>query len=215
MSGGAASPPRAERGTGRRTHAERTAKTRAKIIAAAVESIGEVGFQRATASEIVSRAGVTWGAVQHHFGGKDGILLAVLEDSFDRFTECLGDLPGADASLAERVSRFVDGAWQHFGGPHYHSTFEILLQARAAGGEGEERPGWRSEMFRAWNDVWSRLFADSPLPRRRHVTLQHYTLAVLSGLASLRMLEGSDAARREAELELLKQTLARELSAAG
>lgn len=70
-------------------------------------------------------------------------------------------------------------------------------------------------MFRAWNDVWTRLFADSPLSSRRHATLQHYTLAVLSGLASLRMLEGNDAARRSAELELLKQTLAREISRSG
>ena len=41
-----------------------------------VECIAELGFQRTTAQEITRRAGVTWGAVQHHFGDKDGILLA-------------------------------------------------------------------------------------------------------------------------------------------
>ena len=45
---------------GRRSHAERTAETRAKILAAVVESIADVGFQRTTASEIAQRAGVTW-----------------------------------------------------------------------------------------------------------------------------------------------------------
>ena len=46
-----------------------------------LECIAEQGFQRATASEITRRAGVTWGAVQHHFGGKDGLFEAVLREA--------------------------------------------------------------------------------------------------------------------------------------
>ena len=42
---------------GRRSHAERTAETRAKIIRAVIESIASVGFQRTTAQEIAHRAG--------------------------------------------------------------------------------------------------------------------------------------------------------------
>ena len=36
----------------RRSHAERTAETRARVMAAVVESIAEVGYQKTTASEI-------------------------------------------------------------------------------------------------------------------------------------------------------------------
>lgn len=54
----------------RRSHAERTAETQARIVAAVVASIAERGLQRTTAAEVTRRAGVTWGAVQHHFGGK-------------------------------------------------------------------------------------------------------------------------------------------------
>jgi len=97
----ASGPPRE-----RRTQAERTAETRTRILEAVVESITEVGFGRTTASEIARRAGVTWGAVQHHFGGKDGILDAVLEDSFDRFAQRLADIP-LRAPLRERVSLFL------------------------------------------------------------------------------------------------------------
>jgi hypothetical protein len=41
--------------------------------------------------------------------------------------------------------------------------------------------------------------------------LQHYTISVLSGLASTLLLEGGDAKLREAELDLLRDTLVREL----
>jgi AcrR family transcriptional regulator len=191
----------------RRTQAERTARTRERILAAVVESIAEVGFGRTTANEIGRRAGVTWGAVQHHFGGKDGILEAVLEDSFDRFVGGLAELP-AEGPLEQRVGRFVDRAWQHFASPHYRSTLEILLHLTPAQGEGA---GWQGGMVEALNRVWQRLFAAESLPPRRVAMLQRYAVAVLSGLSSLEAIDGRPHSRG-GELALLKRTLVRELS---
>ena len=194
----------------RRTQAERTAETRERIARAVVESIAELGFQKTTASEITRRAGVTWGAVQHHFGGKDGILAAVLEDSFEHFAAQLAGVPRAPAPLAERVSRFVDGAWAHFSSPDYRSTFEILLNHTLDDAGGE--PAWQTGMFRAWNRVWGEIFSDATLPRRDAVALQTFTISALSGMASLAMLRRAVEPVHAAELALLKQTLVRELS---
>ena len=193
----------------RRSHAERTAETRAKIIDAVVESIADVGFQRTTAQEITRRAGVTWGAVQHHFGDKDALLVAVLEESFNRFAERLDDVSLANTDLAARAELFVDRAWAHFRGRHYRSTFEILLNhlGRTGVTAGDD---WRARMTRAWDGVWSRIFADSPLPRVRSLALQHFTVSALSGLASTAMLQGAPTPKRQ--LEVLKRTLTRELT---
>jgi AcrR family transcriptional regulator len=197
----------------RRSQAERTAETRARIIGAVVESIGEVGLARTTATEITRRAGVTWGAVQHHFGDKDGILLAVLEHSFDGFVERLGDV-AEDASMEKRAARFVDRAWDHFSSPLYRSSFEILLDYSSRPRE-DGVPTWQTRMFEAWDRVWQRIFSDSVLPRRRRFMLQHYTISTLSGLASTLMLEGGEASLRAAELDFLKETLARALTRPG
>jgi AcrR family transcriptional regulator len=194
----------------RRSHAARTAETRARLISAVVESIAEVGLARTTAPEIARRAGVTWGAVQHHFGGKDGMLVAVLDDSFRRFAERLEGIPLEGTSLEKRASLFIDRAWEHFSSAHYRTTYEILLHY--AGRKGSRRNGnWRERMFEGWDRIWHRLFAEARLTRHRHFVLQHYTISVLSGLASTLMLEGGEAALRPAELELLKETLLREL----
>ena len=75
-----------------------------------------------------------------------------------------------------------------------------------------EAPSWQHEMFRAWDGIWMRLFRDSRIPRRRHRVLEHYVIATLSGLASTLLLEGSRATLRQEELDLLKDTLARELA---
>jgi AcrR family transcriptional regulator len=197
----------------RRSHAERTADTRGRILSATIDCIAELGFQRTTTLEITRRAGVTWGAVQHHFGDKDGILLAVLEDSFRRFEARLEDILVARMSLAERTSLFLERTWQHFASREYASTFEILLDhLRRPDLYAAREPSWQARMFRAFDRVWRRLFQDAPLSRGGHRVLQHYTVSVLSGLASTLMLEGPGAHLREGELALLESTLVRELS---
>jgi AcrR family transcriptional regulator len=193
----------------RRTQAQRTAATRERILAAVVESIAEVGFQRTTASEIARRAGVTWGAVQHHFGAKNGILEAVLAESVARLAERTAGIP-ADAPLASRVALFVERAWEHFSSAHHLSMLEILLHLAPADREGG--PGWQADMERALDAIWSRIFPDAALPQRRALALQRYATSLLSGLASLAALDGRGRTRAP-ELRLLEQTLLRELSA--
>ncbi|HYB12765.1 MAG TPA: TetR/AcrR family transcriptional regulator [Myxococcota bacterium] len=200
----------------RRSHAERTADTQGRILNATVDCIAELGFQRTTAQEIARRAGVTWGAAQHHFGDKDGILLAVLEDSFRRFEARLEDIFIARMGLAERTSLFLERTWQHFASREYASTFEILLDhLRRTDLSPAPEPSWQARMFRAFDQVWRRVFYDASLSRARHRVLQHYTISVLSGLASTLMLEGPGAHLREGELRLLEATLVRELSGRG
>ena len=174
-------------------------------------SIAERGFLRTTAVEIARRAGVTWGAVQHHFGGKDGMLIAVVEESFGRFAARLDDVPVDGASLEERAALFIDRAWEHFCSPEYLSVFEILLNTLGRDDQ-PKTPNWQAEMFRAWDTVWMRIFHDAPISRRRHRVLEHYVISSLSGLASTLMLEGGEATIRREELDLLTKTLAHELA---
>jgi AcrR family transcriptional regulator len=190
----------------RRSHAERTAQTRERVLSAVVESIAEIGYPRTTAAEIARRAGVTWGAVQHHFGDKDGILQAVLEESFDRFAEQLSDAPREGAGIEERASMFVERAWGHFASPHYRSTLEILLNLPADG-----ELSWQTGMLSSWSEIWLAYFPGSSPGRRRTLELMHYTISVLSGLAITRLLEGGDSRVRARELSYLKDTLCREV----
>jgi len=191
----------------RRTQAERTAETRRRILDAVVASIAEVGFQRTTATEIARRAGVTWGAVQHHFGAKGGILEAVLEDTFERFEARLGDIP-ADAPLERRVTLFVERAWEHFASPHFRSTFEILLH-HGKGDGAEVPPHWQEKMFRDFDRVFERLFSDCGLPRRERAAVHLYAVGQLMGLAALHMLDESRS--RRLQLAMLERALLQEL----
>jgi AcrR family transcriptional regulator len=59
---------------------ERRAATRAWLLAAARPLFADRGFHGVAADEIVAAVGLTRGALYHHFGGKDGLFAAVVED---------------------------------------------------------------------------------------------------------------------------------------
>jgi len=205
----------------RRTQAERTAETRGRIIAATVESIDELGLQRTTTAEITRRSELTWGAIQHHFGSKEGILAAVLEDSFNRFAAGLGETfesLGAETSLRERTDAFVDSAWSHFESIHYRATFEILLEEATARRIDPERAhdlSWQEEVLLALTRTWQQLFPDVQLDRFSAMMILHYTLSTLAGLASSNMMSDRVNPFVERELTLLKSTLADEFESSG
>lgn len=66
-------------GAGRRTQADRRTATRTALIAAARELFAERGFAAAGREDIVERAGVTRGAMYHHFASKEALFQAVYE----------------------------------------------------------------------------------------------------------------------------------------
>jgi AcrR family transcriptional regulator len=63
-----------------RTQAERTAGTRAALLKAGRQLFAANGFANTPREEIVERAGVTRGALHHHFGRKEEFFKAVFED---------------------------------------------------------------------------------------------------------------------------------------
>jgi len=200
----------------RRTHAERTAETTNKIKTAAVEAIAELGFKRASTTEIARRAGVSWGAAQHHFTDKMGILLAVLEDDANRFMDRIDRIPADGEALEKRVEGFVDAAWEHFRSESGRSATEILSNlARAAEGDPDlAAAGSGIVRLDRWLKTWSRLFGDVPLSAGEAMALQDYAVAVLCGLSSVHVLERRSARARKQQLGYLKDTLLRELTAA-
>lgn len=77
-------------GTARRTQAERSESTRGALIEAARALFAERGYAGVGTEEIVRAAGLTRGALYHHFEGKRGLFEAVYER--------------VEAELAERIA---------------------------------------------------------------------------------------------------------------
>lgn len=73
-----------------RTQAERRETTRAALVAAARPLFGRDGYAAVGTEEIVRAAGVTRGALYHHFDGKEGLFTAVFEAVEQELLEQIG-----------------------------------------------------------------------------------------------------------------------------
>ena len=89
----------------RRTQIERSETTRAALIAAARKLFAERGYAGVATEEIVRAAGMTRGALYHHFAGKRELLEAVYEEIEREVTEQIaaGALAGSDPIEALRA----------------------------------------------------------------------------------------------------------------
>jgi AcrR family transcriptional regulator len=105
--------------------------TRAKIIDETVRCIVEEGFVAATAKHVAERAGVTWGVIQYHFGDRNGLLMAVVDDGVARLLESLSSADVSELPMRERIEVVVDTAWSCYSSPTSMAAFEILRTNRA------------------------------------------------------------------------------------
>ncbi len=148
-----------------RTQAERSESTRTALIAAARPLFTRRGYGGVGAEEIVRKAGVSRGALYHHFGGKQGLLEAVYVQIEKELTEKIvngalsaetpmdamraGHRMFMDACLEPDVQRIVllDAPavlgwerWREIAGEHGLGVIEASLQAAIEAGQLAEQP---------------------------------------------------------------------------
>ncbi len=162
----------------RRT-AEDTAATRAALVDAALHTFAREGVDRATLAGIAEAAGVTRGAVYHHFADKEALLGAVLGETWEVVAAPVWaalDTPGLP--LAARLEAFAL-AWLTALHSDRRFTALMTVSLRAAGPPTAEKAAglhtWRDRLRAALRPG---LPAD-PEPAAAHL------LAWLSGTALL------------------------------
>jgi AcrR family transcriptional regulator len=107
----------------RRTQAERTAGTQAKLLDAAIDCLVELGFAKTSTQEIARRAGVSRGAQLHHFPTKESLVTAAVGHLVEkRLAEILEADPDPD--------RGVEVLSEAFSGPLFYAALELWVAAR-------------------------------------------------------------------------------------
>jgi AcrR family transcriptional regulator len=96
-----------------RTQAARKAETRERLILAAADLFGRQGFHAVSAEAVADAADRTTGALYSHFGGKEGLLLALLDERERSVGRAMRSANEAATSERDRI----DGLWTNFVGP--------------------------------------------------------------------------------------------------
>jgi AcrR family transcriptional regulator len=120
------SPTRAPR----RTQAERRASTRGALLQATIECLVELGYARTTTNEVQQRAGVSRGALTHHFASKADLLVAAMDSLYQDFSTSIRDAATALPAGKERIKPAIRLLWDRFDGPLFLAAMELWVAAR-------------------------------------------------------------------------------------
>jgi AcrR family transcriptional regulator len=114
----------------RRTQTERRAHTRQALLDATFTSLVERGYASTSTNDIIRLAGVSRGAMLHHFASRAELMASAVEHVFDRcemeFRESFAALPVEQRTLDKALEQL----WVLFRGPTFDAALELVVAAR-------------------------------------------------------------------------------------
>jgi AcrR family transcriptional regulator len=170
-----------------RTQEERKAETRARLIAAAAELFATKGFHAVSAEAVAEAADRTTGALYSHFGGKDGLLLALVEVWLDESATRIE----SSVELASDLDGRLLSVWRSFGAPPAEHDGSWMLLEFELFLHGAREPVFAERLAARYSayrerlggvlDLWAR---DEGLGRLGHPEqVAAHTIALLLGMA--------------------------------
>lgn len=115
----------------RRSQAERSAETSAKLIAATIATLHEKGYAATSTTLVAQLAGVSRGAMLHHYPTKVHLIaatvLAIYDSDIAAYQKTLADV----GDRHDWLDRLIDTAWSCFRSPGGIAQTEVWMAARS------------------------------------------------------------------------------------
>ncbi len=111
----------------RRTQAERSEETRARILKAAASLIRKRGYARFRTAEVAAEAGLSRGAQLHHFPTKDALVVATLGYVFDQAQVVSRKRAAAVDRPRDLIEAVIADAREFFFSEHFKVAIDIVL----------------------------------------------------------------------------------------
>jgi AcrR family transcriptional regulator len=177
-------PPRPPDRSRRRGTGGNDAKSAARepIVDAAIATILELGFYRASSNEIARRANVSWGSIQYHFGTREGLLLAVVEELNQRFITMVRRASITGDSLEERLQSLYLTLGPYYGAPRYLARLQIVLNLSHDPGTSAEVHDALARLAEAAGQEMRRLLNDA-VGREASMTTKNAVFHAIRGTA--------------------------------
>lgn len=188
------------------SQAERVEAMRARLLDATIDCLAASGYGNLSTNDVVRRAGVSRGALAHHFPSKTDLVVAagqrLLEERAAEFRERFSELEPEDRT----ITRALDVLWSFFESNTFAAIVELDVAART---HRELRrslagtPEQVAELMRTVFLEWFPDYADRPFLDEVLRTI----VALFSGLALQGMVDDDPLGRRKAVRELLAALL--------
>lgn len=187
-------------------------RTRATILSAAIDCFYELGYFNTTTENIARKAGVSRGAMLHHFPTRSDLIMAAVEHLHRRRLDMFTDEESTIQQGAEhtRVEEGIDAYWRQLNTREFVVFQELKIAARTDRELARLLKPILQAYDRAWAKASSQVFPD--LAKSEAFTRTAYmTQYLLEGMAVASMISGQKVPERMV-LDWLKQELRRSYS---
>lgn len=168
--------------TARNVQEEKSQAMRTRIIHATIECLDSVGYIKTTTSEIVKRAGVSRGALQHHFRSKDDLIMAAADFLTSRYLEIFKLKFEYNGSLREYIHNILNVFWRI----EFKSTPLLLLEMKLQNRKNKKFSQKNDNDFNEHTIIfekwWDHLFKDVPVNHEAVKTTGKVCLVSIRGL---------------------------------
>jgi AcrR family transcriptional regulator len=158
------------------------------VINAAIALIVERGFAHTTMADVAARAGLTRGAIQHHFQNRVDLVRAIIsdveKDVVDLFSAAA---PAPNVSIERRIEILIDGLGAVVESPSYRAAMDIWFTSRSD-------PDLRDAAFQSFRrysdhlrDLWRSTFGKE-VPEQAIADCRRVVVAVARGVVVSRII---------------------------
>lgn len=178
-------------GTRRRTQAERSEETRARILKAASNLIRKRGYARFRTAEVSAEAGLSRGAQLHHFPTKDALVVATLEFVFKQAQELSRKRASAVNRPRDLIDAVIADAREFFFSEHFMVAIDIVLSTSTDQAVRKQIFEISRKARRPVETAWTEALVASGVPAALSSDIVALTLSLVRGMA-LRTLWDND-----------------------
>ena len=109
---------------------------RAQIVAAAIDTVAELGYGQASLARIAERAGISKGVILYHFADKDDLIRELVTDLVTRAEAYMRPRIDAQSTASGTLRAYIESnlGFMRENRNHVSATVDIALNARAADG---------------------------------------------------------------------------------
>ncbi len=175
-------------GRPRRTQAQRSHETQQRVLNAAVQVLGERGYAGFRTAEVVTVAGVSKGALTHHFRSKDELVLAALEHSFRNAAQRGRQRARHVSSADDAIRALLEDSSDFF----MSDVFLIAVDLAILGGRNAPNNARVKEISLAHRipveNAWADALVDAGVPPPLARDLRDMTTSLVRGMAVRKLL---------------------------
>ena len=165
-----------------RTQEERTSATRARLVEATLDLLLSKGYAGTTTVDIAARAGLTRGALAHHYAGKDELVV----EAFDRHLTIVTQEIRTYATLVRdgslSLDDFIDRVWTIFSGRFFMLTLEEVTAARHNDFLRVRLVARTRDFHESLDAIWRQFFDETGLNPLEIEVMLNATLCLLRGM---------------------------------